>query len=48
MYENTIPLLKENAKLFETKTFINVENKIIDKVRKNNQPKWVLNNNLFE
>lgn len=48
MYENTIPLLKSNLKLFNTTTFIDVSNKGNNIVSKSNLPNWIIDNKLEE
>jgi predicted ABC-type ATPase len=48
MYENTIPLLKENISLFKSMRFINITNENISKVALNNSPNWVNDNDLVK
>jgi predicted ABC-type ATPase len=48
MYDNTIPLLKENISLFKSMIFINNTNMIVRKVKINNPPNWVKDNDLIQ
>ena len=48
MYNNTIPLLKENISFFNSMSFINITNTIVRKVKINNPPNWVINNDLVK
>ncbi len=46
MYESTIPLLKENISIFKSMTFIDNANTIVRKVKANNPPNWIKDNDL--
>jgi predicted ABC-type ATPase len=48
MYDSTIPLLKENVYLFKSMSFINNTNTIVRKVKINNPPNWVKDNDLIK
>ena len=48
MYENTIPLLKENISFFNSMSFINITNTIVRKVKITNPPNWVIDNDLVK
>ena len=42
MYNNTLPLLKQNLKLFSSITFISVFGLDIEKVNRSKIPKWII------
>ncbi|MCF2488294.1 hypothetical protein [Dyadobacter sp. CY347] len=46
MYENTIPLLRQNINLFASISFVSVTGAEVEEVSKENMPLWVLNNDL--
>lgn len=46
MYENTMPLLKSHLKIFKTMKFIDVNNEGFSKVKAENPPKWITENDL--
>jgi predicted ABC-type ATPase len=46
MYNNTIPLFKENTRIFKSMSFINITNTTIKKVTPDNPPHWVKDNDL--
>lgn len=48
MYRDTIPLFKENNKLFKSVSFISVTDLDIEEVSRNNVPGWVSTNNLTQ
>lgn len=48
MYESTIPLFKENFSLFSSINFINNTNTIVRKVKIDNPPNWVNDNDLIK
>lgn len=46
MYKNTLPLLKQNIKLFSSIVFVSVFSSDIEEVTKYKTPKWVTDNDL--
>lgn len=46
MYENTIPLLKNHLKIFQSIKFIDVTNEGFSIVKPENPPKWIIENDL--
>ena len=48
MYENTIPLLKENVSIFKSMRFIDITNDNISRVVENAPPDWIKNNDLIQ
>ena len=48
MYENTIPLLKNNFSLFKSMRFVDITNDNISKVVIDNPPNWMIDNDLVK